>query len=171
MDIEDCYKIGYILKPHGLKGGVTVSLDADGPADLSQLKTIFIQTAHHLVPYFIESISLKGKKAFVKFEDVDSPEAAESISKQAIFLPKTERPKSGRGEFYDDEVRGFSVEDNHLGALGKITEVMSAGSNRLLVLDNQGKEVLIPINSPFIKSINKSRKKITVELPDGFLDI
>lgn len=171
MDIENCYKIGYILKPHGLKGGVTISLDADVPNDLTTLESVFVQEAHNMVPYFIESVSVTGNKAFVKFEDIDTPEAAEKISKNAIYLPKTERPKSGRGEFYDDEVRGFTVEDQTLGVLGLIDDVMTAGANKLLVLDHNGQEVLIPINGPFILSINKSRKKITVDLPEGFLDI
>lgn len=171
MEIGGYYKIGFILKPHGLKGGVTIALDGDIPGDFDSLKTIFVQDGHQMIPYFIESASLKGDKAFVKLEEVDSPEAAGDISKRAIYLPKTERPKSGRGEFYDDEIEGFMVEDNNLGSLGTIDHVMSAGPNRLLVLDHNGKEVLIPINSPFVKSINKSRKRITVELPDGFLDI
>jgi 16S rRNA processing protein RimM len=171
MEIESCYKIGYILKPHGLKGGVTISVDADVPNDFSSLETVFLEENRQLVPYFIESVSLRGNKAFVKFEEIDTPEAAEKISKHAIYLPKTERPKSGRGEFYDDEVKDFTVEDSSLGILGKIDDVMIAGPNRLLVLNHNGKEVLIPINSPFVKSVNKSKKKIAVELPDGFLDI
>jgi 16S rRNA processing protein RimM len=48
---------------------------------------------------------------------------------------------------------------------------MEAGPNRFLVVDHKGKEVLIPINGPFIKSVNKSKKKITVELPEGFLEL
>ncbi len=48
---------------------------------------------------------------------------------------------------------------------------MEAGPNRFLVMDHNGKEVLIPINGPFIKSVNKSKRKITVELPEGFLDL
>jgi 16S rRNA processing protein RimM len=171
MDIEKCYKIGYILKPHGLKGGVTISIDDDGPDDFSSVKNLFVLEDHRLIPYFIESASIKGNKAFVKFEDVDSPEAAASISKHTIYLPKTERPKSRRGEFYDDEITGFAVEDQVLGSLGEIEGVMAAGPNRLLVLNHQGKEVLIPINSPFIISVNKSRKRVVVNLPEGFLDI
>jgi 16S rRNA processing protein RimM len=171
MEIKDCYKIGFVLKPHGLKGAVTISIDADIPNDISELETVFLQEQHHLVPYFIESISLKGNKAFVKFEEIDTPEDADRISKTAIFLPKTERPKSGRGEFYDDEIPGFTVEDENVGDLGKVVEVMAAGANRLLVLDHAGKEVLIPINSPFIKSINKTKKRVVVNLPEGFLDI
>jgi 16S rRNA processing protein RimM len=48
---------------------------------------------------------------------------------------------------------------------------VKAGPNRLLALDHNGKEVLIPVNSPFITRINKSKKMITVNLPEGFLDI
>jgi 16S rRNA processing protein RimM len=148
-----------------------VSIDADIPNDFSTLETVFLQEDHNLVPYFIESVSMKGNKAFVKFEEVDTPEEAERISKHSIYLPKDERPRAGRGEFYDDEITGFQVEDENLGQLGEIQDVMMAGPNRLLVMDYQGKEVLIPINSPFIQSVNKSRKRITVNLPDGFLDI
>jgi 16S rRNA processing protein RimM len=171
MEISECFKVGYILKPHGLKGEVTVSLDADLPQDFAAVQTVFLQLGHQLVPYFIQAVSLKGDKAFVKFEDVNTIEGAEEISKKAIFLPKSERPKSGRGEFYDDEITGFAVEDVTHGDIGKIIDIMSAGTNRLFVLDRDGKEILIPVNSPFVRGINKSKKKITVQLPDGFLDI
>jgi 16S rRNA processing protein RimM len=171
MDINACYKIGYILKPHGLKGGVSMSLDAEAPEHLEDVKIFFLEKNSRLVPQFMESISVRGDKAFVKFEDVDSPEAAQSISKSAVYLPKSTREKSGRGEFYDDEIIGFEVEDKLLGDLGTIVEVVSAGPNKLLSVHNHEKEVLIPVNSPFILSINKSKKKIIVELPDGFLEL
>jgi 16S rRNA processing protein RimM len=171
MDIRDCYKIGYILKPHGLKGEVTISIDEDVPNELDELETLFLAKGETLVPYFIDAISVKGDKAYVKFEDVDSADEAKAISKHALYLPKSARPKSLRGEFYDDEITGFSVTDENLGPLGNITEVTAAGPNKLLALDHNGKEVLVPINSPFIISINKSKRKITVNLPEGFLDI
>jgi 16S rRNA processing protein RimM len=171
MTIDACYKIGYILKPHGLKGQVTISLDAEAPEDFTPIETLFVETEQKLLPYFIEAISLKGNKAFLKLEEVNSPEEAKAISKSAIYLPKSQRPKSGRGEFYDDEVMGFEVQDTALGSLGKIVEIITAGPNKLLSVDHNGKEVLIPLNSPFIERVNKSRKKITVALPDGFLEI
>ncbi len=171
MDISKCYKIGFILKPHGLKGAVTISWDADAPEDLHSLSSVFLEIAGDLVPYFIESISPKGNKAFVKFEDVSSIEEAEEIAKKAVYLARESRPKSIRGEFYDDEVAGFLVTDENLGDLGVISGVMNAGPNRLLVLNHQEKEVLIPVNSPFIRSLNKAKKTFMVNLPDGFLDI
>ncbi len=171
MKIEECYKIGKVARPHGLKGEVTVLLE-DSPADWDTLKTVFIQLRQNeLVPFFVESVSVRGAKAFVKFEEHNTPEQAEAISRKDIYLPKTERPKSGRGEFYDDEIIGFVVEDNHLGELGEISAVETSGPIRLLVVNNGEKEFLIPTNGPFITSINKTKKKISVHLPEGFLDI
>lgn len=171
MTSDACYKIGYIMKPHGLKGEVTISLDPEAPEDFSTVQTVFVEIRERLLPYFVEAISLRGKRAFLKLEEVDTPEAAQSISKAGIYLPKSSRPKSGRGAFYNDEVIGFEVLDTDLGALGNITEIVQAGPNKLLSVDFKGKEVLIPLNSPFIEGINKSKKKITVTLPDGFLEI
>ena len=174
MNINGCFNIGYVVKTHGLKGEVTISLgeySVDELASVFEVQPLFIELDKQLVPYFIQSIVPSGTKAIVKFEDVNSIVEAGKIAKRGLYLPKEVRPKSKRGEFYDDEVIDFEVADEELGALGKIVEVVKAGPNRLLALEHNGKEVLIPVNSPFITRINKSKKLITVNLPEGFLDI
>lgn len=171
MTADACFKIGYIMKPHGLKGGVTIALDPEAPGDFGDIQTVFLETRERLLPYFIEHISLKGNRAFLKLEDVNTPEEAQRIARSAIFLPKTFRAKSGPGEFHDDEVIGFSVVDTTAGTLGKIVEIMRAGPNKLLAVDFEGRELLIPLNGPFIASVSKRNRKITVSLPEGFLDM
>jgi 16S rRNA processing protein RimM len=169
MEKATCFKIGYVAKTHGLKGEVTIMYtDA---ADLESVKSVFIELNDNLVPYFIDHASSRPDKAFVKFEDVNTLEAANMLKGCSIYLDKTLRPKLKKGEFYDDEVIDFLVEDEELGLLGSIKEVFSSGPNRLLSIDYLGKEVLIPINGPFIQSVNKTKKKIIVQLPDGFLDL
>jgi 16S rRNA processing protein RimM len=169
MDKQSCYKIGYISKTHGLKGGVTAVLSEAG--DFKSLESIFVEINHNLVPYFIESYSDRGDKGFIKFENINTFEQAETLKGCSIYLSKTVRPKLKRGDFYNDEVTGFEVEDLHHGFLGEVKEIVESGANRLLSIDRSGKEVLIPVNGPFIKSVNKSKKKIQTELPEGFLDL
>ncbi len=159
------------MKPHGLKGEVTVVLEDDAPNDISSLDSVFLEQNSRLVPYFIETVSGQGKKTFLKLEDINSPEAAQQISKQSIYIPRSLRPKLQRGKFYDDEVKGFEVVDYQIGLLGEVDDVVAAGPNRLISLQYQNKEVLIPTNGPFIKSVNKTKRRIEVELPEGFLDI
>ncbi len=146
-------------------------LEGDAPADLSSIESVFLEQNSRLVPYFIEAISAQDRKAFIKFEDVDTSEQAKKISKQSIYISKSHRPKADRGEFYDDEVVGFEVHDQVNGLLGEVREVMQAGPNRLLVVQHVDKEVLIPVNGPFITSINKAKKSIIVDLPEGFLEL
>ncbi len=168
MDIKASLKIGYILKPHGLKGEVTVSLDSGIPEGV---ESVFLEKDSRLIPYFIESISVRGPKAFVKFDDVNSLEMAEAISRQGIYIPKPERAKSKQGQYYPDEVIGFEVYDVSDELIGIIKEVMDEGPNPMLVFDQNGKEILVPINSPFIENVDKRKKRFTVNLPEGFLDI
>lgn len=171
MNINDCYKVGYVVKPHGLKGEVTLSLELDAPVDWENLESIFIEKKSKLVPYFIEAISVRNDKAFVKLEDVDTPEYAALLKGGSLYLPKESRPKLAKGEFYSEDVIGFEVTDSQIGTLGTVQDVEQAGPNRFLIVEYNKKEVMIPVNGPFITNINKAKKKISVTLPDGFLDI
>lgn len=159
------------MKPHGLKGEVTVSVDVDSPADWKSLQTIFIDIKGQLVPYFIERLSLKGGKAFIKFEDVSTLDEAKKLQKSSLYLQKAYRPKLRRGDFYNDEVIGFVVEDATMGTLGNVVVVEQTGQSRFLIVKHNLKELMIPVTGPFITGINKSKRKISVNLPDGFLDI
>jgi 16S rRNA processing protein RimM len=153
-----------------LKGEVTFVPSPECP-DLTALPSFFIEQKGSLVPYFIESISIRADKSFIKLEDVDSPEKAGELKGCSVYVARADRPKLKRGEFYNDEVIGFEVIDDQRGSLGHVTGVEEAGPNRFILIDFSSKEIMIPVNGPFIKNTNKTRKQITVELPDGFLDI
>ncbi len=171
MSIEESYKIGYVQRTHGLKGEVTIVLTPDAPMAWEGIATIFIEQNGQLVPFFIESLSLKGEKAFAKWDEVDTLEQARALQGCSLYLPKSMRPKSGRNEFHNDEVSGFTLVDKQLGELGEITSVEQHGAQRFLVFVHRQKEHLLPLNAPFLKSVNKTARRITVELPEGFLDI
>ena len=167
MTFEDCFKIGYISKTHGLKGEVTAVIEVETVWE--DLTSLFIDSRGSLVPYFVEKISGTEGRPFIKFEGVQSLEHASSLKGCGIYILKAARAKLKRGEFYDDEVVGFNVKDKKLGLLGQVKEIQSQGANRLLSIFQDSKEILIPINAPFITSINKTKKLILVELPEGLL--
>ena len=169
MNKQDCYSIGYISKTHGLKGEVTAIITE--PIELDSIESVFIEIKGTLVPHFIKSFSDRTDKAFIKFEDVNTIEQAMGLKGTTLYLSKSVRPPLKRGEFYNDEIVGFVIEDENLGHLGFLKQVIQSGPSRLLEIDCNGKEILIPVNGPFIKSINKSKKTIRVSLPEGFLDI
>lgn len=170
MDIHSCFKIGYIAKSRGLKGEVTVIFSE--PVEPEANDALFAERSGSLVPYVIEAISSRPDKSFIKFEDVDTVAAAEELKGSSLYLSKDMRPGLKRGEFYNDEIIGFIVEDKIHGLIGSVVDIIESGPSRLIQLLNEsGKEVLIPVQGPFIKSLNRTKKLIKVELPDGFLEI
>ncbi len=170
MTVDACFRIAYVARTHGLKGEVTVVLDPDCP-DLLSLKSVFLEAKGQLAPYYVESVSLKGVKAYMKLEGINDATRAEALIGAGIFIPKNQRPQLPRGKFYNDEVVGFQVVDKSMGILGAVKEVLDFGSNRQLVVNYTGREILIPLNGPFIRSVSKTGKEITVDLPDGFLEL
>ncbi len=166
MDIEQYFKVGYISKTHGLRGEVTAILESE--IEFEEMNSLYLEFNGALVPYFVEKVSGKPDKPFLKFENVNSLESAAMLKGCSLYLSKLNRPKLKRGQFYDDEVFDFEVIDKNLGTLGRVKEVQHQGANRLLVIAGKV-EILIPVDAPFIKSLNKSEKKIRLELPEGYL--
>ena len=73
MRLDDCFELGHIQKPHGLKGELSIFLDTDFPEDYEDLGSVFVLDENGLVPFFMEYIQLTSdQKAIVKFEDIDT---------------------------------------------------------------------------------------------------
>lgn len=170
MSPSEYFLIGKVTRPHGLKGSVTISLRSEAP-DLTSLDVVYLGQSGSFVPYFVDSVSSRGTRAYVKFQDFNTHEDAASISGLGVFLPIAARPAPGDGGFYSDEIAGFSVFTGDGVLLGTVREVADAGPARLVVVEHEGREVLIPVNGPFIQAVDTDKKTILVELPDGFLDL
>ncbi len=171
MNVDQCYQLGYIIKPHGLKGEVGVLLDVDIPQTYKALESVFVEINQRLVPFFINTIAIKNNKAVVKFEDVDNYEAAEKLKGGNLFLPLDLLPALGDSQFYYHEVVGFSVIDKVAGLLGEIDTIYTLPNQDLIALTHKEKEILIPIKDEIIAKVDHQQKEILVQLPDGLLDV
>lgn len=171
MTKEDCFELGKITKTHGVKGEVILWLDVDFPEDYEDMDSLFLEVRGELVPYFMESYQLRGNRAIVKFEDCDTFEQAETMVNLQAFLPLEVLPELEDDQFYYHEIIGFQIIDKKLGILGLVRTVYSMQAQDLLVMEYQGKEVLIPINPEIVLDADKEAKTLNVDLPEGLLDV
>jgi 16S rRNA processing protein RimM len=171
MKQDECFQLGYVVKPHGIHGDLTILLDVDNPEEYSKLESVFIEFDKNLVPFFIESISLRGNKARVHFTGVDSIDEARDLQSCQLFLPLDQLPDLGSDQFYYHDIIGYKVVDMQIGQLGKIKNVYSRAGQDLLSMKYRGKEVLIPITDEVVKAADHHSKILKVDLPDGLLDI
>ena len=171
MTTEDCFRIGSILKPKGLKGELHIYVDFDG-IEAVKFNTVFIETAGKLVPYFVASIKyLQKNAAYLFLEDVDTIEKAATLAKKDIYLPNKLKPKKKEAEFTLFDLVGFTAIDDYEGELGKITDVQEYPQQILATVTYKNCEVLFPLNEEIIKGIDVVREIVRVDLPEGLLDI
>ncbi|WP_080057738.1 ribosome maturation factor RimM [Spirosoma aerolatum] len=173
MTKDDCYQVGHITKTHGVNGELVLFLDVDQPDEYADLESVLLDVKGELIPYFIESIAIvKGSRAIIAFEDVDTIEQAERLINCGAYLPLSElEPITDETRFYFHEIVGYQVVDAEAGELGIVQGVYAMNAQDLITMDYQGKEVLIPINSDIVRSVDRASKKLNVVLPDGLLDI
>jgi len=173
MHVDDCYQLGYIIKPHGLQGEVQVLIDSDNPQAYQNLESVFVQQGQQLVPFFIESISIKSQKAIVAFEDIHNIEEATPLKGMKLFLPLAALPELGGDEFYLHELLGFQVMNAaEESALGEIKNVLEMGPQLTLVVEHiSGKELLLPYNEELKVKLDKERGILHLAVADGLVDL
>jgi 16S rRNA processing protein RimM len=171
MKKEALIHVGFIMRPHGLKGEVTARLTPECP-DLRDVEHLVVEMPNGVQKhFFLESVNGQGLKTYLKFEGTNTVDDAMSLQKCKLMLPKSQRPRQARGEFYDDEVAGFTVVDANHGRLGSLREIIRTDAVRMLSVSYQGRELLIPVNDHFVSGINRRKKEMAVTLPEGYLEI
>lgn len=173
MEKEACYYLGKITRTNGNKGGVSAFLDVDNPQEYSNLDAVFIEIRKQLIPYFIDEITIHTSKntALIYFEDVEDVDSAAALTNKNLFLPLTSLPDLKGNKFYFHEVVDFLLVDKTFGEIGKIKQVLEYPNQALFQTFYKEKEVLVPINDLFIKKVDREKKEIHIELPEGLLDI
>lgn len=172
MEKKDFYFLGKITKTSGYKGSLVFFFDVDEIDGYKDLEAVFISINDELIPFAIKNINFKSaKSAIVQLEDITDEESALALIGNELFLPLSFLPKLEGNKFYYHEVIGFMVIDKKLGELGSVIEILDQGSQAILVVDKNDKELLIPITDDIIQLVDRKKQVIEVITPDGLVDI
>ncbi len=172
MNKADCFHFGYVAKLHGFKGEVSLFLDVTNPEDYVTLDAVFVEINGQLSPFFIKSFKLKNNGfAAVKFEGVDTENAARVMLRNNLYLPAQILPKLSGKNFYDHEIVGFKVIDVNYGEVGIMESVIDLKVNPLLQIMNGKKEVLIPLIEGIVEQVDRKNKTLTINAPAGLIEL
>ena len=151
-----------VLKSWGAAGEVVLSRSSEDPQDLKSQEPVFIEFDGLPVPFFIESVTAKGGRLLVKFEDVDSlAEAEELVGREIGF--------SDSDETEEDTLIGLRVRDARTRRIvGEIVDMNDYAGNLLVTVDTQRGEVLLPLHEDLIAEVDD--EVITLEIPEGLLE-
>ena len=171
MTKDDCFFFGKVTKTHGLKGEITIKLDVVNPSDFKDLRYLLIEQNKNLIPYFIENQKISGDKMFVQLQDVKTMEQAVVFLGKGVFLPNELLPELDDDDFYFKEIIGFTLIDEQKGEVGVISDVLEYPTQAVIQVMKDGKEILIPVHDDILQKVNKKAKTLTVNAPEGLIDM
>ena len=157
--MDDFIYVGKIVNTHGLKGEIRILSD-------------FLYKDRVFVPGMIiyigrkkeqeEIVTYRHHKNFEMITMKGYTDINEVLRYKGLYVyVKREDLNLADNEYLDTDYLDLNVlVDNN--AIGKVKDVRDTGNNKILVIETDSKEVLIPLQKEFIKEVNLNNKTITI---------
>ena len=179
LDAEDLNSVelvavARVAKPRGVRGEVACDLLTDFPERfdlIDELVAVFPGGRRERLE--LEGHWLHGDRVVLKLAGYDSPEEASALAGCELAVPESEAVELEEGEFYDWQLQGCRVETVGGGEVGTVREVLHTGGEApvLVILDEAGRENLVPLAESICVEINVAAKLIRVDAPEGLLEL
>ena len=157
--------VGRILGPWGLLGDLKVEPLTDFPERFALDCSLHVEG----IARIIERSRWHKGKVYIKLSGIDSTTAAEALRQRFLEVPEEELKPLSEGEYYQFQILGLEVRTTEGQTLGKVTQILSTGSNDVFVVQGEGGELLIPALDDVIKAIDLDGGWMEVELMEGLL--
>ena len=165
--------VGRIGKPHGIRGELTVEVRTDAPEIRFAPGSVLVTDPARVGPITVEAVRWHSGRLLLRVEGVHDRTAAEGLRGVVLSadVPDDEIPEDPE-EFYDHQLRGLSVVTADGTVIGVVDDVVHLPSQDLLgVKRDAGREVLVPFVAEIVTGIDVDAGRITVDLPEGLLDL
>ena len=169
--MNERFRIGVILKPHGVKGEMKVFPTTDDPKRFKRLKKVIVRTGEREETIPVSSVRFFKDRVILGLEGIDTMDKAERFHKAELFVDRTEAIPLGENEYYAADLIGLSVCSEDGDRLGTLTDVLTTGANDVYVVTGEdGKELLLPAIRECILSVEIEERKMKVHLLKGLAD-
>jgi 16S rRNA processing protein RimM len=166
------------VRPKGLKGEIVAELLTDFPERFSSIVQFFaISPQGEQTAVKLERFGFQKDRVILKLVGYDTIESASALVGHEFAVPESERVELDPDEFYDWELEGCRVETVTGQIVGAVTGVMRTGGANLLVVEADSpkgvnrRSSLIPMVSSILIQIDKHGRSITIDPPEGLLDL
>jgi 16S rRNA processing protein RimM len=169
--LSNFFNIGKLVATYGVKGEILLSHSLGKKTSLKGLEAIFVEEKEDsFLPYFIESTKIKDDThTYLKIQGIETKEVAHKLIKKEVWLPEQDFKKYA-GASAPISLLGFMMV-NEGKEIGEVLEVIEQPHQVLCKIMYNKKEALIPIHENSLMEVDKKKRIVYVDLPEGLLDI
>jgi 16S rRNA processing protein RimM len=158
--------VGFLRRPHGLQGEMVMDLHTEFPERMKSGRKLLVGEEYK--PMTLASARPHQKGMLVRFQGIETPEAAGEYRNQWVYIKAKEAPKLPEGQIYQHELIGFQVIDENDQPLGELVEILETGANNVYVVKDETRgELLLPAIPSVVLNIDPGRRVMRVHILEG----
>ena len=169
MNKNDLIPFGFLGKPHGLKGNVSIRFFNEKSKLLRIDDKIFFKNQDR---YFltIKDINYNSKKNLIRFIECSSRNEIEKFSNEKFYISKDIFPELENDENYFIDYIDCYLFDQNENRIGKIVDVVPIQGNDVLLIDTNLGQKMVPFAKQLILFFDKNSRKLVMTLHKGILE-
>jgi 16S rRNA processing protein RimM len=164
--------VGRVGRPHGIGGEVSVAVLTDSPDLRFVVGTdLVIEQDGRRDSLRLASVRPDRDRLLVTFDGVTDRDQARQLAGVLLLAQvDPDEPTDDPDEFHDHQLIGLSARHVDGTVLGPVTDVVHMPLQDVLVLDHDGREVLVPFVHAVVPDVDLAARTLTVDPPDGLFD-
>ncbi len=154
--------IGVVRKPHGVRGGLKVTLYNIDLDTLQNMKQLFVNMGNKWETLTLRSCQGYDDYAILAFHEIPDRTDAETYREREIFADQSELPGLADDEYLLDDLVGCLVVDEQEQPQGKVVEVLTPASHDILVVQQGDSEMMVPLVDEWVIQVDLDAKRIQI---------
>ena len=169
--IENLIPIGKVLKAHGLKGELKISLFDVSSKILLEGINLWFYKNNSYQNYKLEKLRGSSKNIIVKLSEINDRNNVVAFLNKKIFLSKNDYPEPDENNYHLSDLINLEIFDENNNSYGFVCDAIKLPGNNVLIFNYENKEIMVPIVDYFIELFDFKKKVIKVKNINSLLEI
>jgi 16S rRNA processing protein RimM len=161
--VSEVVVVGRFGAPHGVKGWLSVTSYTEPPDNIVSYRPWLVERDGRWCEMRVLRTQAHGQRFLVQIDGVVDRDAAQRLVGCEIAVPEAALPAVGEGEYYWKDLIGLDVVNEQGTRIGCVAELFDTPANDVIVVRDDGNEVLIPFVASVVKRVDIAGGQILVD--------
>ena len=159
---------GLLVKPHGLKGYISIRFFNKETRLLNENDRVFFENDINNF-LIIKNINYNSKNNLIRFFDYINRNDVEKFNNTEIYVDKNVFPELLNNQNYFVDFIGCKLFDQHDKEIGLIKDVIPINLNDVIAINTENGEKYVPFAKELIMFFDKDEKKLVMTIHKGII--
>ena len=156
-------RVGYILKPQGIRGELKIQPLTDDVRRFQGLKEVYLETAQDCVPKKLTVNRIEEQAVYAYLEGCHTREAAEQLRDAYLCVDREHATKLPEGSWFVCDLEGMQVCVDGV-EVGRLTEVIATGGVDVYQIQRlDGSKFYFPALKRVLRDVNVEENRMDLD--------